>query len=503
MGALVTILKRSVTSFGMDRCATLSAAIAYRTVFALFPLALIGVSLLGFFLGDEEARRRVIDGIAGVIPLGAEGEDGLQKTLEGVNSASGLIGIIGLVTAAWSASGLFGEIRQALNSVWDVDRTRPMLRAKVQDLAIMVGFGGLLAASTASTGVLLGAREAGAQWIGPLLDLADPLFSLLIFVAPLLLTFAAFMVLYRIAPHARLTWRDVWPAAVIAALFFEFGKNLLSYYIANLGNFNVLAGSLGAAILFLVFIYYASQVVLFAAEIAKHRLLINAGTVPASDPKKSSEPQSLGDRLTGVAVGLWRTNEPHHDPELPYRPARIDPATNSPTNTKEEIMVKWNDSTPAANGASHDDRSAPDRQVNGGHPAPSLTVIAGEARRLGTRLFIESEGKVTPIEAEPLARVTRNGKESTLDDVRAGDWVTVAVGRDGTLQTLDATQGVKAAASQKKKGQAADQWMKAAGFGATLAGGIFAKLRGGGSKNQKQTERPSQDKTILRRKPTR
>lgn len=340
MSAIPTILKRSVTSYGLDRCSTLSAAIAYRTVFALFPLALIGVSLLGFFMGDETARLRVIEGISAVIPLGADGENALQQTLEGINSAKGLIGLIGLLIAVWSASGLFGEIRQALNGVWDVDRTRPILRAKTQDFVVMLGFGGLLAASTVITGALRGARETGAQWIGALLDLADPLFNVIVFLAPLLLTFAAFMVLYRIAPHARLRWRDVWPAALIAALFFEFGKNLLSFYIANLSNFNALAGSLGAAILFLVFVYYASQVVLFAAEIAKHHMLIRTGALPATDPKTAKQPRSLFDKTSAMAVGLWKSPEPHHDAELPYQPARLDPATNGPANTIEEVEAK-------------------------------------------------------------------------------------------------------------------------------------------------------------------
>jgi membrane protein len=291
MGKIITLFKRSFMSFGKDRCATLSAAIAYRTIFSLFPLALVGVSLLGFFVGDESAHKRVVDGITGVITLGDEGAEALGKTLEGASAAKGWLGIIGLLTAMWSASGLFGEIRSSMNQVWDVDRPRPMLRAKLRDIVLMLSFGGLLGASTASTGVLQGARAAGAEWLGPLLDLAGPVFALLAILLPLTLTFAAFMVLYRLAPHARLKWGDVWPAAVIASLFFEFGKNGLTYYITKLGNFNALAGSLGAAILFLVFVYYASQVILLAAEVAKHRMLINAGTVPATDPKVCQSPR--------------------------------------------------------------------------------------------------------------------------------------------------------------------------------------------------------------------
>lgn len=504
MGGILTSLKRSATSFGLDRCSTLSAAIAYRTVFSLFPMALIGISVLGFFMGDEAARQRVIDGITSVIPLGDTGEESLQSTLQGANAAKGWIGLIGLLTAAWSASGLFGEIRQSLNVVWDVDRTRPMLRAKAQDLLIMLGFGGLLAASTASTGVLLGARDAGAQWIGPLLDLAAPLFSLIVFLAPLVLTFAAFMVLYRIAPHARLGWRDVLPAAIIAALFFEFGKNLLTYYISNLSNFNALAGSLGAAILFLVFIYYASQVILLAAEVAKHRMLVREGALPATDPKRAKQSASLGSKITAMVVGLWKSPEPHHDAELPYRPARLDPATNRPTNTVEEVKVKWDDSPASTGHGSDGSRAAPDRQATMGRPAPSMTVIGGEARRLGTKLFIESEGKVTPVEAAPAARVTRNGKDAAVQDIRAGDWVMMTVARDGALLSLDATKGVKPASNKAE--QSANKMMHAAGAAASMVAGAAGKARGSepksGSKKQRDHRRPSRENTILHHKPS-
>lgn len=368
MGGFVTLLKRSFQSFGSDKCATLSASIAYYTVFSLFPMALVGVSVLGFFVGDQSARRQVVDGIAQVITLGDQGQEALAKTLAGVSSSKGVLGIIGLLTAAWSASGLFGAIRSALDSVWDVDRPLPMLRAKARDLGLFVGFGGLLGASTASTGVLTGAREAGARWLGPLLDLAGPLFGLLIFVAPLALTFAAFMVLYRFGPHTRLGWRDVLPAAVIAALFFEFGKNLLTYYIANLGNFNALAGSLGAAILFLVFVYYAAQVILFAAEVAKHRLLVRAGTLPATDPKVNTPKVPLAEKVKGTLVRLWKVEEPHHDHELPYAPGRLDPATNRPTNTREEVLLKQQEAreragedAAAAHGGSRNGAASPAR----------------------------------------------------------------------------------------------------------------------------------------------
>src|SRR5712692_1032259 len=106
MGRLLTLCKRSVQSFGADQCATLAAAIAYHTVFALFPIALFGVAVLGFVVGDGAARQNVVQGITKVMPLGDTGMQALDRTLQGVSASTGWLSLIGVVTAAWGASGL-------------------------------------------------------------------------------------------------------------------------------------------------------------------------------------------------------------------------------------------------------------------------------------------------------------------------------------------------------------------------------------------------------------
>ena len=461
MGAVIALLKRSVQSFGADKCATLSASLAYRTIFALFPLALLGVSLLGFFVGDESARRQVVDGITRVIPLGDQGEQGLAETLGGVSRARGWLGLIGLLTAAWSASGLFGEFRRALDEIWDVDRPLPMLRAKARDVLILFGFGGLLGASTASTGILQAARAAGGQWLGPIVDLAGPVFGLLAFFAPLLLTFAAFMFLYKLAPHARLNWRDVLPAAVLAALFFEFGKNLLAYYIRNLGNFNALAGSLGAAILFLVFVYYASMVILFAAEIAKHLMLVRCGALPATDEKVPKPKAPLPQKVKGTLLRLWQVDSQHHDYELPYTPSRLDPDTNRPTNTREEVLYKQQE---ARENAIRDARDTHPGDGRAAAPAGTrrTTVLHGRAVLHEGMLSVQSREVTRPLAGTRKLQVTRNGEPASLDDMQLGDELSVQVNADGQIQRVDARSRVE------QPDERVD-WAAVAGFFVTLA----------------------------------
>ncbi|HZU75547.1 MAG TPA: YihY/virulence factor BrkB family protein [Dehalococcoidia bacterium] len=370
MGELITLVKRSVQSFGSDKCSDLAAAIAYNTIFTIFPVALLCVGVLGFFMGGAAARQQVVDGITKAIPLGDSGKQALAKALAGTSTGKGWFGVIGLLTAAWSASGIFGTLQDAFDSVWDVDLQLPFLRSAARNLELMVGFGGLLVLSIASTGFLAAARAVGAGLLGPLLTVAAPLFAALTVLVPLFFAFLAFLFLYWRAPHARLSWKDVWLAALIAAIFFQFGTILLSYYIVHLGGFNALAGTLGAAILVLVFVYYESQVILLAAELAKHRMLVRAGAVPATDPKVPSPKVPLTEKVKNMIVGLWVIEEPHHEQDLPYKPGRVEPVTHEPTNTKEEVLVNEQQAREEA------EREAGERPArDGGSQAESPIVI--------------------------------------------------------------------------------------------------------------------------------
>jgi membrane protein len=297
----ITLITRSIQSYGEDKCNLYAAAIAYYAVFALLPIALVGVGILGYFIGDEAAREHVIDAITNVVALGDAGEATLENTLQGVSRASGWLGLVGLVLAVWSAGVLFGHIRAALDDVWGL-KDPPVLRAKLRDLILFIGFTSLLLASTVITGVLVGLWGHAEGWPAPLHGIVGLLLVVMTRVSPF--TFAAFLFLHRFGTHAKLRWRDVVPAALITTLFFELGKNVFAFYVVNFGTLNALAGSLGAAILLLVWLSYSARVTLFAAELSKHRKLVRAGLMPAVDPAAETR-RSISDYVKEAVVHLW------------------------------------------------------------------------------------------------------------------------------------------------------------------------------------------------------
>lgn len=321
MKRLSTLIVRSVQSYNADRCSLYAAAIAYNAVFALFPLALLGVAALGYFIGDEPARQQVVSAITSVVTLGEAGEQALDRMLVQTNRASGWLGAIGLVISVWSASVLFSQIRAALDEIWGV-RPMPLLRAKLRDVVLLFGFGGLLLASTMVSGFFITRLEQSAGVPASLQGVIGVI--LLVFASFSPLTFVAFLFVHRFGTHARLRWRDVWPAALITTVFFEVGRNIFTFYIRHLDSLNVLAGSLGAAILLLVWLNYGSRAALFAAEFAKHYALVRAGLMPPLDPPNTAQ-RALAERVRATVVGLW---EPEDSARADAQPAgaRGDPA---------------------------------------------------------------------------------------------------------------------------------------------------------------------------------
>lgn len=308
MRAMLTLVRRAYRSYGADGCGTHAAAIAYYTVFAIFPIALLSVAVLSFFLGTTTAREHVVQAVVSIIALGPDSRQTIERTLEQLNRTRGVLSVVGLFTGLWSAKVLFSAIRAALDAVWGIDQSAPFLRARLADLWLFVGFGSLLLAPSLASQALIWARGVGANWFGPLHGGSLVAFVALLLAVSLTLTFLAFVFLHRFGTRARVGWGDVWPAALLTTVFFEAGKFAFGFYIRSIGNLNALVGSLGAAILLLVFVNYTARVTLMSAEIAKHRKLIRSGLLPRTAVREPAADLSLQERVREALVRLWNAD---------------------------------------------------------------------------------------------------------------------------------------------------------------------------------------------------
>jgi len=275
---LLILTVRSIREFGDDRCTQMAAAISYYALFSLFPLLIFMVSIFGIFLQSSSFQEDLIDNVLEFIPLTSdEGRDEVREAIGAISGISIPLSMVGLLGLAWSASAMFGAIRTSLNIAWDIESSRHVVKQKLLDLGMVAGVGAFFLLSIGTTALLRTTQEASSDILGPLSSNTAFFWRVIPYLMPVIFSFGAFTVLYRFVPNAPIKIGDVWPGALIAAIFFEIIKNGFSFYLANFGRYDVIYGSLGAVVALLFWMYLSAVVLLFGAEVASEYPRVKTG----------------------------------------------------------------------------------------------------------------------------------------------------------------------------------------------------------------------------------
>jgi membrane protein len=311
--ATATLFARSIQRFNADRCTQMAAGISYYVLFSIIPLAIFAVSIFGFVVTDPGLRERITNGLVDNLPLekgvGGSGENLVADTLSGVSRVSAALSVFGLAAFAWSASTMFGAVRRSLNVVWGVDVHRPFVQQKLVDFSMLVGLGLILLLSLGATGLLQSARAVSASFLGPLSE-STTFFWLAVSIAlPAVFSFLAFLAAYRLVPNAPVRVRDVWPGALLATVLFETLKNGFAFYIQHFSNYDVVYGSLGAIMIFLLWTYLAANILLLGASVAVEYPRVQRGEYGAGGPGEPFRRRALR-FLRGV---VFREQRPGRD----------------------------------------------------------------------------------------------------------------------------------------------------------------------------------------------
>jgi membrane protein len=257
-------------AWGQDRCPQLGAALAYYTVFSLAPLVVILLGVFGLvYGGSEQARQRIIEQLAYYID--PSGVKVFQEIADHAAEpkAGFLATVIGIVIALFSASGIFGQLQEALNTIWSVKEkpgqgTWGFIRARFLSFS-MVGGAGFLLLVSLTVENLLKALHGYLQSIVP----GGHYLALAIFyVFDLTIIILLFAMLFRYLPDAKIAWRGVWMGAVLTAILFVLGKFLLGLCLGS-GAAGSAYGAAGSLVTLLLWIFYSTQILLFGAEFTK------------------------------------------------------------------------------------------------------------------------------------------------------------------------------------------------------------------------------------------
>ena len=258
------LLRETATSWMAHKAARLGAALAYYSIFSLGPLMLIAISVAGLLFGQEAVQGQISAQIGSLV--GQQGAQGIETMLAGAGKESeGVFAtILGLGTLLFAAIGVVVQLKDALNTVWEVE-AKPrvgiwgFLRTYAISLAGVLALAFLLLVSLLITTAL--------SAMGGILEpyLPELVFQLITFAVSLAVIGVLFAMMFKWLPDASIAWRDVLPGAIVTAALFEIGKFLIGLYIGKQG----LESTYGAAasiVVVLIWIYYSAQLVLFGAE---------------------------------------------------------------------------------------------------------------------------------------------------------------------------------------------------------------------------------------------
>jgi membrane protein len=328
------LVKLSYREWQQDRASRLSAALAYYTIFSLAPVLIIVIAVTGLFWQQQAVHEQLMSQIQGLV--GVEGAKFISNMLTSAsNPARGITAtILGIITLIFGALGVFNELHNSLNIIWNVKEEEPKnflesLKKTILDrflsFTMILGIGFLLLVSL----VISAGLSAVQNTLGNAFPLSEFIWQMINLVVSIGVITLLFALIYKVLPDAEIAWRDVWLGGFVTAVLFSLGKFLIGLYLGN----SAVASSFGAAgslVLLLVWIYYSAQILFFGAEFTQV-YANNYGSKILPEGEEAAAP-------SGKVLSSGRT------PARQFRPQLAIPAASAIT-AREERTEKENSQT--------------------------------------------------------------------------------------------------------------------------------------------------------------
>lgn len=278
--------KEVFAEFLDDDALTLAAALAYYTALSFAPMIIL--MLAGASLMPQQTQDNLVAFLREQLgPKAAGTMDAIVEASKNQPSVATTAGIISLATLLFSASGVFAQLQNALNRIWDV-KAKPgggvlaWLRKRVLSFGMLLTFGFVLVVSLAATAILAGLVGAGFGTGSVALQILNQAVSLIIFTL-------LFALIYKYLPDVHIKWRDVWFGAACTAILFSLGKYGIGEYLGR-SAVGSSYGAAGSLIALLVWVYYSGLILFLGAEITE---------VWAKRRGSSIEPSKYAVRING------------------------------------------------------------------------------------------------------------------------------------------------------------------------------------------------------------
>lgn len=265
---LIEVTLETFQQWQRDKATRVAGALAFFSILSLAPLLLITVSVLGLVTDQDTVQGEVYQRVADVV--GEQSADLVQDMVRSTNTAQsgGIAALVGVITLLLGAVGVFGQLQEALNTVWGVD-VKPeegLLRTVKRRLwsSLMLPLVGVVLLLTLLVDTAL---SAVAHFLGgqiPHLGYVYLLQGMSLIMFTLIITLL-FAMIYKYLPDVKIKWEDVLTGAAVTAVLFAIGQFLLSLYLTR-GSVSSTYGAAGTFMVVLLWAYYSAQIFLFGAE---------------------------------------------------------------------------------------------------------------------------------------------------------------------------------------------------------------------------------------------
>jgi membrane protein len=265
---IVDLFKQTASEWIEDKAPQLGAALAYYTVFSLAPLILVLLAIIGVLFRSDPAGAwtRMTEQMSYFLDRNA-----LEMVQEIARSVShpartASATAIGMAFALFGASGVFGQLQDALNTIWGV-KAKPgagiwsFIRARFLSFAMVAGVCFMLLLSLVIEAML----KSFSHYVQAKLPAGFAIAMLAYLIFDFIVVVTVFALIFKVLPDVKTRWRDVWPGATMTAVLFLVGKWALGLYLAS-GTAASAYGAASSLITLLLWIYYSSQILLFGAE---------------------------------------------------------------------------------------------------------------------------------------------------------------------------------------------------------------------------------------------
>ena len=262
------LFKQTFSEWLEDKAPQLGAALAYYTVFSLAPLVLVLLAIVGLIFHNDPGGvwNKITEQMSYFLDKSAvEVVQNIAHKAAQPNKSL-LATIIGILLALFGASGVLGQLQDALNTIWGV-KAKPgggvwgFLRSRFLSFAMVGGVCFLLLVSLTLESMLKGF----SHYIQRALPGGIVIAMAVYWIFDLAIVILLFAIIFKFLPDAKIQWRDVWIGAAMTAIFFAIGKWALGLYLGS-GSAASAYGAASSLITLLLWVYYSSQILLFGAE---------------------------------------------------------------------------------------------------------------------------------------------------------------------------------------------------------------------------------------------